>query len=145
MSAFFHQLSLGNEFNGHAGATDAWYALYLGVAALVLWYRILAPVRLNLRHRMRVEAVIEEFDDVAQCVVVGIEDPERGEQVCAVVVAAQPTIDISSLAARARNQLSAYKVPTRWAIATSDQIPTLPSGKLNRKALRAKLIDGSLD
>jgi acyl-CoA synthetase (AMP-forming)/AMP-acid ligase II len=94
---------------------------------------------------LEVEAVIEEFEDVAQCVVVGVDDPERGEEVCAVVVAAKATIDIASLAARARNQLSAYKVPTRWAIATSEQIPTLPSGKLNRKALRAMLISGSLD
>jgi hypothetical protein len=29
-----------------------------------------------------------------------------------------------------------------WATATSDQIPTLPSGKLNRKALRAMVIAG---
>jgi acyl-CoA synthetase (AMP-forming)/AMP-acid ligase II len=94
---------------------------------------------------LEVEAAIEAFDDIAQCVVVGIDDPERGEQVCAVVVAAKAAIDISSLAARARNQLSAYKVPTRWAITTSDQIPTLPSGKLNRKAVRTMLIDGSLD
>jgi acyl-CoA synthetase (AMP-forming)/AMP-acid ligase II len=94
---------------------------------------------------LEVEAVIEAFDDIAQCVVVGVDDPERGEEVCAVVVAAKATIDIASLAARARNQLSAYKVPTRWAIATSEQIPTLPSGKLNRKALRAMLISGSLD
>jgi acyl-CoA synthetase (AMP-forming)/AMP-acid ligase II len=94
---------------------------------------------------LEVEAVIEEFPDVAQCIVVGLDDPERGEEVCAVVVAAKATIDIPSLAAHARNQLSPYKVPTRWAIATSDQIPTLPSGKLNRKALRAMLIDGSLD
>jgi acyl-CoA synthetase (AMP-forming)/AMP-acid ligase II len=93
---------------------------------------------------LEVEAVIEAFDDIAQCVVVGVDDPERGEEVCAVVVAAKATIDIASLAARARNQLSAYKVPTRWAIATSEQIPTLPSGKLNRKALRAMVIDGSL-
>ncbi|SPM32311.1 Acyl-CoA synthetase (AMP-forming)/AMP-acid ligase II, partial [Mycobacterium rhizamassiliense] len=93
---------------------------------------------------LEVEAVIEEFDDVAQCVVVGIDDAERGEEVCAVVVPAKGAIDVSSLAARARNQLSAYKVPTRWAIATSEQIPTLPSGKLNRKALRAMVIDGSL-
>ena len=94
---------------------------------------------------LEVEAVIEEFDDVAQCVVVGVEDPDRGEEVCAVVVAVKETLDLSSLAERARNQLSAYKVPTRWAIVTSEQIPTLPSGKLNRKALRAMLIDGSLD
>ncbi|MEE6134728.1 class I adenylate-forming enzyme family protein [Mycobacterium sp. 050128] len=94
---------------------------------------------------LEVEAVIEAFDDVAQCVVVGVDDPERGEEVCAVVVAANAKIDVSSLAARARNQLSSYKVPTRWSVATSDQIPTLPSGKLNRKALRTMLTSGLLD
>ncbi|MEM6108317.1 class I adenylate-forming enzyme family protein [Mycobacterium sp. 050272] len=93
---------------------------------------------------LEVEAVIEEFDDVAQCVVVGVDDPERGEEVCAVVVAANAKIDVPSLAARARNQLSSYKVPTRWAVATSDQIPTLPSGKLARKALRTMLTTGLL-
>src|SRR3954470_7535869 len=48
--AFFHQVTLGEQFNGHPAATAAWYALYLGVAALVLWFRVLVPVRLNLRH-----------------------------------------------------------------------------------------------
>ncbi len=94
---------------------------------------------------LEVEAVIEEFPEVAQCVVVGIDDPQRGEEVCAVLVAAMATIDISSVAARARDQLSGYKVPTRWAIATSDQIPTLPSGKLNRKGVREMLTSGGLD
>lgn len=74
---------------------------------------------------LEVEAVIEEFADVAQCIVVGIDDPDRGEEVCAVVVAAKAAIDISTVAVRARSQLSSYKVPTRWAIATSDQIPAL--------------------
>ena len=94
---------------------------------------------------LEVEAVIEKFPDVAQCVVVGIDDPQRGEEVCAVVVAAKATIDVSSLASRARDQLSSYKVPTRWAIATTDQIPTLPSGKLNRKGVREMLTSGALD
>jgi hypothetical protein len=39
--------------------------------------------------------------------------------------------------------LSAYKVPTRWLRATSAQIPTLASGKLNRRGLRALVIDGT--
>jgi acyl-CoA synthetase (AMP-forming)/AMP-acid ligase II len=94
---------------------------------------------------LEVEAVIGEFDDVAQCVVVGVDHPERGEEVCAVIVAANAEIDVRSLAERARSQLSGYKVPTRWAIATSDQIPTLPSGKLDRKALRTMLISGLFD
>ncbi|HKV18210.1 MAG TPA: class I adenylate-forming enzyme family protein, partial [Mycobacterium sp.] len=92
---------------------------------------------------LEVESVIEGFADVTQCVVVGIDDPVRGEEVCAVVVAAAE-IDMESLAVRTREQLSAYKVPTRWLRAASDQIPTLASGKLNRRGLRALVIDGAL-
>jgi len=93
---------------------------------------------------LEVESVIEQFSDVAQCVVIGIDDPVRGEEVCAVVVPARDGIDMESIAVRTREQLSAYKVPTRWVRATSDQIPTLPSGKLNRKGLRALVVDGVL-
>ena len=93
---------------------------------------------------LEVEAVIEQFPDVSQCIIVGIDDPVRDEAVCAVVVPAVAHIDVQSLAARTRDQLSAYKVPTQWTLATSDQIPTLASGKLNRKALRAMVIDGTL-
>ncbi|WP_163799599.1 class I adenylate-forming enzyme family protein [Mycolicibacterium sediminis] len=90
---------------------------------------------------LEVEAVIGGFDDVVQCVVVGIDHPERGEEVCAVIVPAAP-VDPSSLAARARERLSGYKVPTRWLTASHDQIPTLPSGKLDRRTVRAMVVDG---
>lgn len=93
---------------------------------------------------LEVEAVIADFADVTQCIVVGIEDPVRGEEVCAVIVPADTELDVASLASRAREQLSAYKVPTRWAITASDQIPTLQSGKLNRRALRDLVVDGVL-
>ncbi|MDT3442445.1 class I adenylate-forming enzyme family protein [Pseudofrankia sp. BMG5.37] len=95
---------------------------------------------------LEVQAVIETFDDVAQCVVLGVDHPSRGEEVCAVVVSASEAVDVDveSLAARAREQLSSYKVPTRWILATSAEIPTLPSGKLNRRGLHAMITDGSL-
>ncbi|HEX9834660.1 MAG TPA: class I adenylate-forming enzyme family protein, partial [Mycobacterium sp.] len=93
---------------------------------------------------LEVESVIEQYSDVSQCVVVGIDHPVRGEEVCAVVVPAVAQLDVQTLAAHARDQLSAYKVPTRWVLATSEQIPTLASGKLNRKALRALVMDGTL-
>jgi len=69
--AFFHQLTLGDEFNGEPVATAVWYALYLGAAALVLWFRVLAPVRLNRRHRLRVESVHREAPGVYSVVVRG--------------------------------------------------------------------------
>lgn len=86
---------------------------------------------------LEVEAVIEAFEDIAQCVVIGIEHAERGEEVCAVVVPAADGVEMDSVARRTRDSLSSYKVPTRWVAVTSDQIPTLASGKLDRKTLRA--------
>lgn len=93
---------------------------------------------------LEVESVIEQFADVAQCVVVGVDDPVRGEEVCAVVVPAADEIDIESLAARTREQLSAYKVPTRWLQTSSEAIPILPSGKLDRRGVRALVVDATL-
>jgi len=76
--AFFHQLTLGNELSGHTAATAAWYVLYLGVAALVLWFRVLVPLRLNLRHRLRVESVHKEAPGVYSVVVRGERLDELG-------------------------------------------------------------------
>ncbi|MFI9243898.1 ferric reductase-like transmembrane domain-containing protein [Streptomyces sp. NPDC053086] len=76
--AFFHQLTLGDEFNGKPVATAAWYALYLGVTALVLWFRILSPIRLNRRHRLRVESVHKEAPGVYSVVVRGRHLDELG-------------------------------------------------------------------
>lgn len=67
---FFHQVQLGSDLTA-GPAQAAWYGLYLGVAALVLWFRVLVPVRLNLRHRLRVESVHREAPDVWSVVVRG--------------------------------------------------------------------------
>ncbi|UXA16047.1 class I adenylate-forming enzyme family protein [Mycobacterium sp. SMC-4] len=93
---------------------------------------------------LEVEAVIESFHDVAQCVVVGIEHPERGEEVCAVVVPIGGELDTAAVARRTATLLSSYKVPSRWILAASERIPTLASGKLDRKALREWVQDGAV-
>ncbi|MEU1531666.1 ferredoxin reductase family protein [Streptomyces fagopyri] len=69
--AFFHQLALGSDFAGDPAARAAWYVLYVGTAALVVWFRLLTPVRLNLRHRLRVESVHPEAPGVFSVVVRG--------------------------------------------------------------------------
>ncbi|KUI22632.1 AMP-dependent synthetase [Mycobacterium sp. GA-1285] len=94
---------------------------------------------------LEVQAVIEESPGVAQCLVLGIDDARRGEEVCAVVVPTAEGIDVEALAAHARDHLSAYKVPTRWVLVSGDQIPILPSGKFDRKTLRAMIVDGVLE
>ncbi|MGW0996190.1 ferredoxin reductase family protein [Streptomyces sp. NPDC002520] len=69
--AFGHQLTLGEQFSGNRPATALWYTLYVGVAVLVVWFRILAPVRLNRRHRLRVDSVHKEAPGVYSVVVRG--------------------------------------------------------------------------
>lgn len=69
--SFWHQLTTGNDFAVQPAATTAWYALYGTVSALVLWYRVIVPIRLNMRHRMRVEAVIEEAPGIVSVLISG--------------------------------------------------------------------------
>ncbi|MFE9440736.1 ferric reductase-like transmembrane domain-containing protein [Streptomyces sp. NPDC006602] len=69
--ALWHQLATGNEFVDDTAARMAWYALYIAVGALLLWYRVLTPVRLNLRHRMRVDSVVPEAPGVVSVLIRG--------------------------------------------------------------------------
>ncbi|WP_413798421.1 ferric reductase-like transmembrane domain-containing protein [Streptomyces iranensis] len=62
--AFGHQLSNGADFTGNRTAQLVWYALYLGVAALLAWYRFAVPVRRALRHRLYVTEVRPEAPGV---------------------------------------------------------------------------------
>jgi ferredoxin-NADP reductase len=78
--AFFHQLALGSDFVGNTAAQAAWYVLYLGTAALVVWFRLLVPVRLNLRHQLRVESVHREAPGVFSVVVCGERLGELGAE-----------------------------------------------------------------
>ncbi|MFJ2605116.1 ferric reductase-like transmembrane domain-containing protein [Streptomyces sp. NPDC091279] len=77
---FWHQISTGNDFAVEPLAKTFWYALYGVVTALVLWYRILTPIRLNLRHRMRVEAVIEETPGIVSVLIGGRKLHRMGAQ-----------------------------------------------------------------
>ena len=58
--AFSHQFAVGAAFTGSLVARFWWSALYLVVAALVLWYRIAVPVRDFARHQFRVAGVRQE-------------------------------------------------------------------------------------
>ncbi|SHM86140.1 ferredoxin reductase family protein [Actinacidiphila paucisporea] len=74
--AFWHQLALGADFSSHPLARAFWYALYVTPAAAVLWYRIAVPLRLNLRHRLRVAYVVREAPGVVSVIVHGERLPE---------------------------------------------------------------------
>jgi ferredoxin-NADP reductase len=69
--AFGHQLANGAEFVGNRTAQLLWYALYGGTAAILLWYRVVLPVRRALRHRLRVTEVRPEAPGVVSVYVAG--------------------------------------------------------------------------
>jgi predicted ferric reductase len=66
--AFFHQTSTGADFIGgdrlHTAARLLWTAMYLGVAAAVLWWRVARPAWGWAYHAMLVERVVPEADGV---------------------------------------------------------------------------------
>ncbi|MYS21796.1 Ferredoxin-NADP reductase [Streptomyces sp. DvalAA-14] len=74
--AFWHQLALGADFSTRPLARGFWYALYVGAAAAVLWYRIALPLRLNTRHRLRVARVVPEAPGVVSVIIHGERLPE---------------------------------------------------------------------
>ncbi|MGS2586994.1 ferredoxin reductase family protein [Streptomyces hebeiensis] len=76
--AFGHQLSNGADFVSEPLARTAWYALYLGVAGLVGWYRFLVPVRGALRHRLRVAGIRHEGPGVVSVHLAGERLDELG-------------------------------------------------------------------
>jgi cyclohexanecarboxylate-CoA ligase len=84
-----------------------------------------------------VEHELEAHADVRQAVAVGYPDPLMGERVAAFVVGT-PTFDVDT--ARlwfAERGLARFKTPER--IVVVDALPTLPTGKPDRDALRARL------
>ncbi|TQK50715.1 putative ferric reductase [Streptomyces sp. SLBN-118] len=75
---FGHQLSNGADFVGNRLAQIAWYTLFLGVAALLAWFRFAVPVRRGLRHRMRVTAIHPEAPGVVSVHLTGEHLDELG-------------------------------------------------------------------
>ena len=58
--AFSHQFANGASFINSLAARFWWSALYLTVACLVLWYRVVVPLRAFTRHGFRVLGVRDE-------------------------------------------------------------------------------------
>lgn len=58
--SFAHQFATGVDFATRPLNRAAWIALYAGVAALLLTFRVGKPIRDALRHRLRVSRVVAE-------------------------------------------------------------------------------------
>ncbi|MGW5382637.1 class I adenylate-forming enzyme family protein [Nocardia sp. NPDC003963] len=72
--------------------------------------------------------------------VLGLPDPERGQIVAAVLVTADASVDGTALRDRLRRELSAYKVPRRFATLSPGEVPLRPGGKVDIQRL-GKIFD----
>jgi acyl-CoA synthetase (AMP-forming)/AMP-acid ligase II len=88
-----------------------------------------------------VEAVLATHPDVATATVVGLADDELGQQVAAVVSVRaghnHPAGD--ELRAWVKERLASYKVPRTVLVVDESEVPALASGKIDRRALAARL------
>ena len=86
---------------------------------------------------LEVEAAIRDLTGLTAHVI-GIADDARGQVVAAAVrVPAAHSVDEGELREQIAKRLSAYKVPRRFLLLADDEVPLLPSGKLDRVALEA--------
>jgi predicted ferric reductase len=69
--AFLHQVTMGSDLIADPLALWYWVALYVVTFGLLIGYRVLAPMRLSLRHRLRVANVVREAPDVVSIYLVG--------------------------------------------------------------------------
>jgi long-chain acyl-CoA synthetase len=89
-----------------------------------------------------VEETLLRHPAVAQVAVVGLPDPQYGEEVCAVVIKDPDGGDVTEqeLSAWAKERLAAYKYPRR--VIFTDAFPLGPSGKVLKRELVAGYREG---
>ncbi|CAM2808387.1 AMP-binding protein [Prescottella defluvii] len=86
-----------------------------------------------------VEDVLAEHPAVRECIVIGTEHHDYGEEVCAVVVT-PPDVEVTEdeLRRYMTERIARYKVPTRWIFRTDD-LPRNATGKVKRVDVRASV------
>ncbi|MDQ2048910.1 class I adenylate-forming enzyme family protein [Natronolimnohabitans sp. A-GB9] len=89
-------------------------------------------------------AALRAHPDVEDGAVVGLEDPEWGERVAALVVPTDDVdIDLGSLLAHCEDRLAGFKRPK--TIGVADSLPRTASGTVDREAIRERLRETGVD
>ena len=69
--AWVHQIPTGNEFITNPAAADYWTSLYIITFAALVLFRVVQPVALAFRYRLRVEQVVRENPTVVSVYMTG--------------------------------------------------------------------------
>jgi acyl-CoA synthetase (AMP-forming)/AMP-acid ligase II len=83
-----------------------------------------------------VESVLDSLPEVLHSFVVALPHPVRGQVVGAAVVPAHGArVSVETIVAHARRNLSTFKVPTVIRLLAEEDLPMLPTGKIDRTGL----------
>jgi O-succinylbenzoic acid--CoA ligase len=88
-------------------------------------------------HPSSVVDALEAHPDVAAAAVVGLDDPEWGDRVAALLVPAGDDLDREAVLGWLRDRVASYAVPKTVAVA--DALPRTASGTVDRDAVRERL------
>jgi acyl-CoA synthetase (AMP-forming)/AMP-acid ligase II len=84
-----------------------------------------------------VEGAIAKVTGGTAAHVIGLPDPQRGQLVAAVIALDDGAeFDEAAVRERLKAELSAYKIPKRFATVPRSEIPLLSSGKVDLAALQ---------
>jgi acyl-CoA synthetase (AMP-forming)/AMP-acid ligase II len=83
-----------------------------------------------------VESVLDSMPEVVHSFVIGLPHPVRGQVVgAAVVPATGARLSVETIVAHARRNLSTFKVPSVIRVVAENDVPMLPTGKVDRQGL----------
>lgn len=115
--AFTHQVAVGTTFTSSPAAKAYWYGVWGAALGAVLLGRVVLPLRRNLRHRLRVSAVVPVSDHVVSVHVTGR--------------------DLDRLPARAGQFfLWRFLTPDRWWQANPFSLSMAPDGRQLRLTVK---------
>ena len=120
---------------------DGWFCTGDVAAAENGGYRILGRMSVDIImtggykvSALEIEEVLREHPTIEECAVVGVEDPEWGERVCAALVLRDGAgMTLGSLRSWAKERLAAYKAPSR--ILALRDLPRTAMGKVTKPAV----------
>lgn len=92
---------------------------------------------------LEIEEVFRAHPDIADCAVVGVEDPQWGERVCiGIVPKPGKSLTMDYLRDWGKQRLAPYKVPSRMLIL--EELPRNPLGKVTKREVKSLFLKSSV-